>query len=64
VVIGGADGRGDDAVIGEKVGNMTAPRSDIAVDPLEGTGSAPRTAGLDRDTGDGRRGTLLHAPTA
>ena len=64
VVIG--EGELDEApmlFIGEKVGNMTGPKVDIAVDPLEGTVlCAKNMPGAIATLAMADTGTLLHAP--
>jgi fructose-1,6-bisphosphatase II / sedoheptulose-1,7-bisphosphatase len=64
VVIG--EGEMDEApmlYIGEKVGNKTGPKVDIAVDPLEGTTlCAKNMPGAIATLAMAEAGTLLHAP--
>src|ERR1700760_4401245 len=64
VVIG--EGEMDEApmlFIGEKVGNKTGPKVDIAVDPLEGTTlCAKNLPGAIATLAMAEAGTLLHAP--
>src|SRR5665213_408655 len=49
--------------IGEKVGNKTGPKVDIAVDPLEGTTlCAKNMPGAIATIAMAEAGTLLHAP--
>src|SRR3954449_1789815 len=64
VVIG--EGEMDEApmlFIGEKVGNKTGPKVDIAVDPLEGTTlCAKNMPGSIATLAMADQGTLLHAP--
>jgi fructose-1,6-bisphosphatase II / sedoheptulose-1,7-bisphosphatase len=64
VVIG--EGEMDEApmlFIGEKVGNKTGPKVDIAVDPLEGTVlCAKNMPGAIATIAMAEEGTLLHAP--
>src|SRR6187431_3066685 len=64
VVIG--EGELDEApmlFIGEKVGNKTGPKVDIAVDPLEGTTlCAKNMPGAIATLAIAEGGTLLHAP--
>jgi fructose-1,6-bisphosphatase II / sedoheptulose-1,7-bisphosphatase len=64
VVIG--EGELDEApmlFIGEKVGNKTGPKVDIAVDPLEGTTlCAKNMPGAIATLAMAEEGTLLHAP--
>jgi len=63
VVIG--EGERDEApmlFIGEKVGMNAAPRSTSPSIRLRHHAVRQEYAGRDRDHGDGRRGTLLHAP--